>query len=547
MHAHYADLWHRVALAVPERPAIVTVDGRSLDYREFDDAAARLAALLRDHGVAAGDKIAIVMHNRPEWLITFYAALKLGAAPVALNFRYKASELSVLFADSDAVAVVYPASLADVIAEAVEALDPRPLLLQVDDVDRATLLPGALEFEDYLAVEPLPHENAPDGELFIYTGGTTGTPKGVVWGVRDMLSMQLFNAYTTVGLQPAETDDEVVRIAVDPATRRIALLPLAPFMHGTALTSTMNAFLLGGTVVITPWPRFDPERAYRVMADHRVTRLIVAGDAIAIPLLDALDDLGVTELPRLESIVSSGMRFSDSTKERLHRLGNITIGDILASTEGGALAIAFTTSVDDLPSRLRLTPGAVVLDDDLREVQGTPGARGRIAFTGGMPKGYYKDPEKTAATFLEFNGKRHVIPGDLVVVQENGHVELLGRGSSVVNSGGEKVYPSEVEESLLRFPGVHDAVVYGIPDARWGEVVAAAVAVDDPSSVSEGDLIDHVGAELAGYKKPRRILVLTDLQRSPSGKIDLVKLRERTAQHGATARPQATAQRESTA
>lgn len=532
MDAHYADLWHRVALAVPERPALVTVDGDVLDYRAFDDAAARVAAVLRTAGVVEGDKIAILLHNRPEWVITFYAALKLGVAPVALNFRYRPSEVAVLLEDSDAVAIVYPASLADTVAEAMAGRSEPRLLLQVEDIPEVALLPGAREFEDYRATDPLPHANAPDGDLFIYTGGTTGTPKGVVWGVRDMLSMQLYNAYTTVGLEPAATPEDVVRIAVDPTTRRIALLPLAPLMHGTALTSTMNALLLGGTIVIAPWARFDPARALRVIADHRITRLVVAGDAIALPLLDALDEQGITELPALESIVSSGMRFSDSTKERLHRLGRITIGDILASTEGGALAIAITTSVDDLPSRLKLTPGAVVLDDEQREVQDVPGSLGRIAFTGGMPKGYYKDAAKTAATFIELNGKRHVIPGDLVRVQEQGYIELLGRGSSVVNSGGEKVYPTEVEESLVRHPLVTDAVVYGLPDPRWGEVVAAAVAVDDPSSVTEEEIIAHVGSELAGYKKPRRVLVLSDLERSPSGKIDLARLRERSLRTG---------------
>jgi 3-oxocholest-4-en-26-oate---CoA ligase len=524
-----------VALAVPERPAVVTVDGETLDYRAFDDAAARLAALLRASGVREGDKIAILLHNRPEWIIAFYAALKLGVAPVALNFRYRPAEIAVLLDDSDAVAIVYPASLAETVEEATKDLAEPPLRLQVADEPGVALLPGARDFEDYRAVEPLPHEDAPDGELFIYTGGTTGTPKGVVWGVRDMLSMQLFNAYTTVGLEPAETPEDVVRVAVDPTTRRIALLPLAPLMHGTALTSTMNALLLGGTVVIAPWARFDPARAVRVLADQRITRLVVAGDAIALPLLDALDSHGITELPTLESIVSSGMRFSDSTKGRLHSLGQITIGDILASTEGGALAIAITTGVGDLPSRLRLTPGAVVLDDDLRDVQDIPGALGRIAFTGGMPKGYYKDPAKTAATFLDVDGTRHVIPGDLVRVLDDRHVELLGRGSSVVNSGGEKVYPAEVEESLMGHPLVHDAVVYGIPDPRWGEVVAAAVAVEDPASVTEAELVAHVGAELAGYKKPRRVLVVTDLERSPSGKVDLGRLRERTLRAGASA------------
>lgn len=527
MDSHYADLWHRVALSVPSRPAIVTVGGATLDYRAFDDAAARLAAAWRARGIAEGDKIAIVMHNRPEWLIAFYAALKLGAAPVALNFRARAPELAALLADCDAVAVVYPATLAEVIGESVATLTHRPLLFEVDDVGGRASDADVVDFDTYRSVEPLAPSEAPDGELFLYTGGTTGAPKGVVWGVRDLLATQIFNAYVTVGLEAPSSPGEVVRIAIDPATPHLVLLPLAPLMHGTALTNTMNALLLGGTIVIMPTAHFDPEWAYRVIRDEAVTRIVVAGDAIAIPLLDALDARGVTALPAVESIVSSGMRFSDATKERIHSLGAIRIGDILASTEGGALAIAMTQSASDLPSRLRLTPGAVVLDDLWRDVSASAGSIGRIAYSGGMPKGYYKDPVKTAETFLMIDGRRHVVPGDLVRVLEDRFVELLGRGSSVVNSGGEKVFPAEVEESLMRHPLVDDAIVFGVPDPRWGEVVAAAVVVSDPVAVTEAELITHVGMELAGYKKPRILYVVRDLERGPTGKVDLARLRDR--------------------
>jgi fatty-acyl-CoA synthase len=224
------------------------------------------------------------------------------------------------------------------------------------------------------------------------------------------------------------------------------------------------------------------------------------------------------------------MRFSDTTKARLHALGPVVITDILASTEGGAVALGITRSVDDLPARFRLTPGTVILDDALEEVQSLPGAAGRIAFTGGMPRGYYKDAAKTAANFVEIRGRRHIIAGDLVRVEADGYIELLGRGATVVNSGGEKVFPAEVEESLLGHPAVRDAVVFGVPDDRWGEVVAAAIAVDDPSSLSRSEVISHVGAELAGYKKPKRLLVVADLERSGSGKVDLARLRARLLQ-----------------
>lgn len=535
MKGHYADLWHRIALAAPDSPAIVTVGEGTLSNAEFDDAAARFATLLAELGVQRDDKVSILLHNRPEWLIAFAGCLKAGVVPVPLNFRYRAKEVAALLDDSDSAVLVYAASLAEVVVDAVGMLGRPIALLQVPDVD-APLPEGALHFAEHATREPRPHEDAVEGEFFIYTGGTTGAPKAAMWGVGQMLEMQLYNAYLTAGLPMPESADDVVRMATGPDSPRISALALSPYMHGTALTTVINALLLGGTVVVLPTPRFDPHAAVRAIVDERVTRVAVAGDAVAIPLVEAAEELGVTELPELRSVLSAGMRFSDATKERLHALApNLVVTDILASSEGGAVGLGITRSAADLPSRFRMTPGTVVLDEALEEVQDVPGAVGKIAFTGGMPRGYYKDPEKTAANFVEIRGTRHIIPGDLVRVEEDGYIELLGRGASVVNSGGEKIYPAEVEEALLAFPGVEDAVVFGIPDPRWGEVVAAIVAADDPEALDVAALVAHVGTELAGYKKPRRVLVVKDLERSPTGKVDLAVVRERTTREGVSA------------
>ena len=532
MQGHYADLWHRIALAAPDRPAIVTVGESTLTNAEFDEAAARFAALLTARGIRCDEKVSILMHNRPEWLIAFAGCLRIGVVPVPLNFRYRAGEVQALLDDSDSVMLVYAASLADLAAESVELLGRPITLLQVQDVD-APLPPGALDFAEHRTFEPLPYEEAVDGEFFIYTGGTTGAPKAAMWGVRQMLSMQVYNTYLTAGLPLPESADDVVRMATAPDSAGTIAIALSPYMHGTALTTVMNTLLLGGTVVVLPTPRFDPRAAVRTIIDEKVTRVAVAGDAVAIPLVDAAEELGVTEIPELRAIISAGMRFSDSTKRRLHALApELVITDILASTEGGAVGLGITRSAADLPSRFRMTPGTVVLDDDLEEVQETPGAVGKIGFTGGMPRGYYKDEAKTAANFVTIRGKRHIIPGDLVRVEEDGFIELLGRGASVINSGGEKIYPSEVEEAILSFSGVDDAVVFGVPDPRWGEVLAAVVATGSPETLDVAALAEHVGREIAGYKKPRRVLVVRDLQRSPTGKIDLPVVRERTAKEG---------------
>ncbi|WP_448002779.1 AMP-binding protein [Agromyces bauzanensis] len=526
MKANYGEVWGRIAQAVPDRTAVITVGGERLDYRAFDDTAARLAAFLREHGVGPGDKVAIDMYNRPEWVITLYAALKLGAAPVPINFRYRAAEVDALLQDSDAVAIVYPATLAEVVAGLETPRHRRMVLLQVDDDPSVPLVEGAIAFERALESAPLVTREAPrDGELFLYTGGTTGAPKGVVWGIEELLDIQTYSTYGVLGLTPPDSIEGMVAIAADEATAKPVTLPLAPFMHGTALTSTLNTFLLGGTLVIVPSSRFDPGQALGAMADHDVTRLIVAGDAVATRLLEAIDAGGVRRLPRLSSVLSSGMRFSDQTKARLHALGEVTITDLLAASEGGPFAMAISSSAADLPARLRLTPGTVLFDTDRREVPLVPGAVGILAFGGSLPKGYYKDEAKTAETFPVIRGRRYVMPGDFARVLDDGSIELLGRGSSVVNTGGEKIYPAEVEEALMSHPAVIDAIVFGTPDPSWGEVVTAAVVLAADPAVTEPELIEHVGTLLAGYKKPKRILFRDSLDRSPSGKVDLVALR----------------------
>ena len=391
--------------------------------------------------------------------------------------------------------------------------------------------PGSLPRLDAVGFEDAPttrtdRSGAPprDGELYLFTGGTTGHPKAVVWPIDALLAIQMMPIYTTVGLDLPSSVEEMVAVAAALGADAPVVLPLAPFMHGTALFNSMNAFVLGGTLVILPSARFDAHVAVRTITERSVTRLVVAGDSVAIPLLDAADDLGVRQLPSLRTAISSGMRFSDSVKARLHTLGSVSIADLLAATEGGPFAIATSTSADDLPARLSLLPDALVLDESFNDIHDQPGRVGLLAYRGTLPRGYLNDDAKSAATYPVIDGVRHLISGDYVRVLGDGYVELLGRGSSVINTGGEKVYPAEVEEALLDHQAVTDAVVFGLPDPRWGEVVAAVVAAPR-GTVTEQELIDHVAGLLAGYKKPKRIVVGDVIERSPSGKVDMTTLR----------------------
>lgn len=539
LKGHYSDVWQAIARALPDRPAIVTKD-ETLSYGRFRDEAASLAQFLTESGVAPHDSLAILMYNRPEYLVGFFACFATGIVPVPINYRYRAGEVAELLLDSDVSALMYPSSLAEVVSEAQLLVGKKLVLIEIDDsasagdsqssaesraVSAANIM-GATRYRDIVASPGSLPEHPPEGgDLRLYTGGTTGRPKAVVWGTEDIFDVQLFSIYEAGGIRyPRDMDDAVV-IAEDPSTPHIVTLPLAPFMHGTALFTSINTLVIGGTVVIHASPKLDADEAVRIAVAEGVTRIIVAGDAVAIPLIDAVERAGLRQFGSVSSMISSGMRFSDNTKERIHRHGTIKIIDLLAATEGGPFAACITESVGDLPGRLKRMPGGVVLDENQNEVQGTIGARGLLAFNGTLPKGYFGDPEKTAATFPVIRGKRHVIPGDWAVVLEGDCIELLGRGSAVVNTGGEKVYPLEVEEALLSHPAVIDAVVFGMPDDRFGEVVTAIVVLHEGAEVSESALMAHVDQSLAGYKKPKRIFQLPSLNRSPHGKVDMKQLK----------------------
>ncbi len=537
MVANYGDVWTRVAREVPDRLAIVSGDDE-LNYGEFDEAATRFAALLTEHGIGWRSPVAVFMYNRVEYMVALFATLKIGATIVPINFRYGGAEMARLLDDSRAEALIFPMSLESAVVDALGRIDQAIVLVRVDDDPEPSSL-DAVPFDDRPTVPPRtpppqftpppfpPGAVAPppqDGQLYLFTGGTTGHPKAVVWPIDALLTIQLYPIYTTVGLEVPGSVEEMVAVARDLGADAPVVLPLAPFMHGTALFNSMNTFVLGGTLVILPSARFDAHDAIRVIRDRRVTRLVLAGDSVAIPLLEAADELGITHLPSVRTAISSGMRLSDTVKARLHAFGSVSIADMVAATEGGPFAIATSTRVEDLPAPLVLLPGTVVLDDSIDEVQDIRGAVGLLAYRGTLPDGYLNDDARNAATYPIIGGVRHLLSGDYVRVEQAGTIELLGRGSSVINTGGEKIYPAEVEAALLDHPAVSDAVVFGVPDPRWGEVVSAIVAAPG-DMVTEQELIAHVAESLAGYKKPKRIVVLDTIERSPSGKLDMAEIR----------------------
>ena len=510
---NFAEVWDSVAAEVPERPAVVC-GPVTRTFGELEDRAARLAHHLHTMGVGVGDKVAIDLVNSCEYLETFYAALKLGAVPVNVNFRYGVEETRYLLADSDACAIVTEARFAATVHAAVAALtdSPRPVILELGTAyDAAVAGPR----------DEIAHQYDGDDLIFLYTGGTTGMPKGVMWRNDD-----LYVALWQMGRPGTEPPDPL--LAVRAGKRAATALPACPLMHGTGLFITLSTLSGGGTVVLIDEMGLDPDRIWDEIDRHEVAVLTIVGDAFARPLLDVLEaNRGRWSLESLRAITSSGVTWSPEVKRGLlDQLPAITLLDSLGASEG--LMSRSAARADDkeiAPARFAVNERVRVLSDDGRVVEPGGDEVGMVGVGGRIPLGYYKDPEKTAQTFRTVAGVRYSIPGDYATVDADGTIRLLGRGSATVNTGGEKVYPEEVELVLRQHASVEDCVVVGIPDARFGEMVVAMVVTR--VAVEEEALRQHCKTQgLAGYKIPRRVVALETMHRAPNGKADYKLLRE---------------------
>jgi fatty-acyl-CoA synthase len=521
----FARVWDGIARAAPERPAVVC-GPVTRSYGELRDRAARLASHLWGLGVRPGGKVAIDLVNRPEYLETFWAALFLGAVPVNVNYRYGAKEIEYLLDDADAKVVVTEAAyLADVRKAA------RRLGTRLGKRFRPTVLEVGAEYERALGAA------SPDGEwtarppsgddlIFLYTGGTTGMPKGVMWRNDD-----LYVALWQMGRPKIDPPDPVAAVAE--GKRAGTCLPACPLMHGTGLFIALSTLAGGGTVVLVDRVGLDAPRLWDEVQRTGVQVLTIVGDVFARPLLAALDAEPTRwDLSSLRAITSSGVTWSPEVKRGLlAHLPNATLLDSLGASEGlMSRSAARADDVEIKPARFAVSDRVKVLTSEGREVEWGTDEVGMVAVGGRIPLGYYKDPEKTAQTFRVVDGVRYSIPGDYATVDADGTIHLLGRGSATVNTGGEKVYPEEIELTLRKDKAVFDCVVLGIPDARFGETVVALVQVTDGYYTDEAELRAFCRSRgLAGYKIPRRILFVDTLRRAPNGKADYKLLREMAA------------------
>lgn len=527
----FARAWRTVAELRPDRLAIVCGD-RRLAYAEFDERASRLANVLHAAGVEADHKVSIMCVNGTEYLEAFFAAQKLGAVPVNVNYRYVGAELAYLLDNSDTAALVFHDEFAPTVADALATLPPdrQPsVLLQVAHGGDGELLAGARDYERALADAPAetPTAREPSGDdlVFVYTGGTTGSPKAVMWRSDD-LYVSLWQM-ARPGTEPPN-----VEAAMRADKRAATCLPACPLMHGTGLFIALSTLGGGGTVVLLDTPRLDADAVWDAVEREHVQACTIVGDAFARPLLAALDAAPHRwDLTGLRAITSSGVTWSPETKRGLlAHLPHVILIDSLGASEG-IMTRTETRDGDEIaPARFKASDRVVVVNDDGNLVHPGDDAIGMLGVGGAIPIGYYKDPEKTAATFRTVGDRRYSIPGDYATIDADGTIRLLGRGSACINTGGEKVYPEEVELALRSHEAVFDCVVVGVPDDRWGEKIVAIVQARDGHTIDADALRAHCRETLAAYKVPKEIVIVDSLERSPAGKADYKRLRAIAAQ-----------------
>ena len=519
MEYNLADLWEKIVDTTPEREAFVAKD-RRLTFAQADERATRLAHALAARGVGPGDHVALYLFNGTEYLEAMLAAFKIRAVPVNVNYRYVEDELRYLLSDSNAKAVVFHREFAPKLAAIRADLPLLGTYLAVDDGSGADLGPlDAVDYEQTLAESSATRDFEPrsaDDHYILYTGGTTGMPKGVMWRHEDIFFGALGGGGTG---NPISSPEEIAERAAGAGLR---CLPACPFMHGTAHWMALNSLFSGGSVVIDTDRHMDPARIWRLVASEAVTFLVIVGDAMGRPLVEAIEHLDPSvDLSGLTMLLSGGAILSPSVKRQLAaHLPDTLVIDGIGSSEAGGQGQMLATKDGEIPSqpRFAMTPENTVLDDDLRPA--AVGVVGKLARRGHIPLGYYNDPEKTAATFPTVDGVRWSIPGDHARIESDGTITVLGRGSVSINTGGEKVYPEEVEGALKSHGEVFDAVVVGVPDQRWGERVVAVVQGRDGARPAFEALDTHVRTHIAGYKAPRDVVFVDAIVRSPSGKPD---------------------------
>lgn len=521
---HFAKIWESNSSLVPNEPALVN-NNKTIDWRSFDELSSKLASYLIKMGLGEDSKVGIYMQNCNEYMIAQFAAFKIGAVPINVNYRYKKDELIYLFDNSDAEAIIFQSNFHQQILLIQNDLPKVKAFVETsqNDFDKESTFDSLENIMQTFS--PLDHQDRSEDEIYmIYTGGTTGMPKGVMYKQGGFV-ISMLKTLKTMGFSvPKEIDglpDEIMKL------KEINALPKSlvacPLMHGTGMW--LGAFLpllTGGSVITVPNSSFDPDEIWKVVEQQKVTSLVIVGDAFAKPLLESLKDSKnrneMYDISSLLLIISSGVMWSHEVKQELLEYQDMILIDAMGSSEGGMGSSITSRNMQSSTAQFKLNPGVIILDEDNNLV--TPGSKtiGKIGTSGLVPEGYYKDPIKSAETFREFEGVRYSFPGDFAQYNPDGTIKLLGRGSNCINTAGEKVYPEEVEEAIKKHPNVVDCLVIGVTDKKFGERVAAVASLTKDSFLEEAELIDFVKKIISSYKVPKTIIFRNKIERAPNGK-----------------------------
>ena len=535
MSATYGNLniataWEAISDQIGDLTAIYSGEN-SESWEEFEKRSASLAKTFSEKGLKRDSKVAFYCYNGPGYLEGQFAAFKIRAIPANVNYRYLDEELAYILNNADAEALLFDSSL----TERVDSVRSRcPKLKVFLRVGEGPSEDWITNYEDAVNNDPLPRiERSGDDLWFLYTGGTTGSPKAVMWSHAGLMG-GMAETFRSLGEKVPENFEEAAEIAkrVTGEGKEIRQLCAAPLMHGTSSLTALGTHMHGGLVATLSSRTFDPKELWEMVEKCKITMLTIVGDAFARPMIDELEDSlksdTVWDLSSLRLVMSSGVMFSAPLKERLLDLHSCTILDALGSSEGTGMGKQVTSrrKKDTGTARFFLGEHTRVLSEDGEEIE--PGSEkiGKLALGYPLPVGYYKDPEKTELTFPTINGRRWSIPGDWATIEKDGSITLLGRGSECINTGGEKVFPEEVEEALKINSLVVDCNVVGLPDDRWGQAVTAVVEVKKGETLKEVELLNDVKERLAGYKVPKSVIFVEKLKRGPNGKSDYRWARE---------------------
>ncbi|RLB52226.1 MAG: acyl-CoA synthetase [Deltaproteobacteria bacterium] len=520
MEYNLADLYEAIADATPDNMALASGDVHHT-YAELDKRANRLGHYLQSRGIGAGDHIGLHLFNGHEFVEAILALFKIRAVGININYRFVGPEVRYMIDDADLKGIVTQRRFVPVINEATQGLEPLQALIVIEDGVDAIADQESIEYETALGQGSEERDFGPrsgDDLYIIYTGGTTGMPKGVMWRHEDLFFSGLQGG--SPGGEPVESPEQLVEQAKD-GWYTVTMLPCAPFIHGAAQFTQWICHLTGGKLVLQHGPSFDAGRILSLVAEEDASTLSLVGDAMAIPLIDELK-AGDYDMSNLTVIASAGAILSPSVQAEIEELlPDVMIINSFGTSESGDLGRAARDedSHEGRPS-FYMGEDVTVLDEEGKQIEPGSGEIGMVARSGRLSLGYSAATEKTAERFREFNGKRWVVPGDFATVEEDGRITFLGRGSKCINTGGEKVFPEEVEEALKAHPDIIDALVVAVPDPRFGSKVAAVFNTRDNKHLSLDEVKEHCRKHVARYKLPRQITITETVSRMPSGKPD---------------------------